>query len=228
MTKKEVDIKSNIEQVKRKIAEAKSRRQEKFLTGDQVELVVVSKLRSVEEIKSVLECGVSVLGENRVQEALEKIPVIKNAQWHLIGHLQTNKVKQAINNFSLLHSVDSEKLLMTIDKFSSTMDVRSNILLQVNIANEESKFGLAESEAVEIARLAKQLKNVKLRGMMVIAPNIPEVRPVFRSGYQLFVKLQETVGSEDFNILSMGMSNDFQIAIEEGANMVRVGSAIFV
>lgn len=223
-----MNIKENIANVKNKIAEAKARRKEKFLTGDHVELVVVSKLRSVEEIQIAVDCGITVLGENRVQEALEKMPVIKNSDWHLIGHLQTNKAKQAVKNFSLIHSVDSEKLLMTIDNFSSTMDVRRDVLLQVNIAHEESKFGLTATEAMELAKMAMRLQNVNLRGIMVIAPNINTVRPIFQSGYQLFLEIKKLVGSEKFNILSMGMSNDFEIAIEEGANMVRVGSAIFV
>lgn len=224
-------IKKNIEKIYSDINVALSKRTEKKLTGDKVQLIAVSKTHSASVVEEAVKAGLNVFGENKVQEAMEKIPFIKGAKWHLIGHLQTNKVKKAVELFDLIYSVDSEKLLLAIDKEAGNINKLQDILLQINIAKEESKFGLEESDLSTIAVKLSELKNVRFRGLMVIAPeeeDLELVRPVFKQGYNEFCKLLDlNIKNSQIDILSMGMSNDYMIAIEEGANCVRLGTLLF-
>ena len=200
---------------------------------EQVTIVAVTKTQSVERIREAVSAGLTVLGENRVQEAAEKIPVLKDlsVEWHLIGHLQTNKVKQAVALFSLIQSVDSIKLATEIDRQARLAGKIQDILLQINVAGEESKFGIDSADAVSITSQLETLPNIRLCGLMTIAPffaQAEQTRPIFRQTRQLFDQLKKTVAKpECFCWLSMGMTHDYEIAIEEGANMIRVGSGIF-
>lgn len=193
---------------------------------EDITLIAVSKMHNVDEIKNVLSCGITNLGENKVQELNSKFDSIdKNVNWHLIGHLQTNKVKQIVDKVCLIHSVDSLHLAIEIDKRCKEIGKTMDVLIQVNCANEESKFGVSSDEVLPLANeIQEKCPNVRIRGLMQIAPatdNPEEVRPYFRAAKQIFDKMPFA------DILSMGMSEDFEIAIEEGANMVRIGTLIF-
>lgn len=203
-------------------------RKQPMCTGEQIQLVGVSKTRSIEEIQPFVDLGMNVLGENQVQEAKSKVDKISGAVWHLIGHLQTNKVKEAVKIFELIHSVDSERLLREIDKQAHKLDKVQKILLQINIAEEESKFGTSESDLEKLVQIAQVLDNVSLEGLMVIGPLTDDqtlIRSVFARGYRHFCELKPIC--DNFKYLSMGMSDDYPIALQEGANMVRIGSKIF-
>lgn len=195
-------------------------------------LVAVSKTKSVEEIMQVYNCGQKIFGENKVQEMVTKYDVLpKDIEWHMIGHLQTNKVKFIAPFITLIQSVDSERLLLEIDKEAKKNNRVIDCLLEIKIAQEESKFGLKtwEAEALLNSGLVKEISNIRIRGFMSIASDIrdPEIiRNEFRGLHLFFEKIKKTQ-ADYFNILSMGMSGDYDIAIEEGSNMVRIGSAIF-
>lgn len=190
-----------------------------------VSLVCVTKEAAVARMEEALEAGVTIFGENRVQDALAKHKVISDrASWHLIGHLQTNKAKDAVRIFDLIHSVDSLRLAQEIDKQAGKIGKVQDILIQVNTSGEASKFGIGPEEAAGLIRDAGLLKNISIKGLMTIAPEVedPEtVRPYFTA-------LRELRDSIDRSWqLSMGMSNDFEVAVEEGATLVRVGRAVF-
>lgn len=205
-----------------------SRRTQEFCTGKTVQLIAVSKTRTPQDIQAVVNAGIAILGENQVQEVQKKTDFVIGASWHLIGHLQTNKTKYAVKLFDLIHSADSERLLREINNQAAKIDKIQEVLLQVNLAQEESKFGMEESQIVELANLATQLPHINLRGLMVIGPLTEDksyIRKVFKCGYEHFASLKLIYPQID--ILSMGMSDDYQIAIEEGANMIRLGSKIF-
>jgi len=195
-----------------------------------VRLVVVTKNRAAEEIREVLAAGRYALGENRVQEALDKIPALPpDTEWHLIGHLQTNKVAQAIRQFALIHSVDSARLAEAIQRAADREDRFVDVLLEVNVSGEATKYGL-RAEEVEplLATIARTHDRLRVRGLMTMAAleAQPEAtRPVFR-GLRL---LRDRLAAAGHKLpeLSMGMTNDFEVAVEEGATMVRVGTAIF-
>lgn len=220
----------NLQLVQEKIAEAIKRRGvRKFLTGDAVTLVAVTKNHPPEVIDGIMGLGVENIGENRVQEAKHKQELIgKRGTWHLIGHLQTNKARQAVALFDLIESVDSEKLLELIDREAQKHGKVQDILLQLNIAEEEQKSGLDREEYLALLPRLGLYSHVRVRGLMVIAQqceDIEETRPVFSAGYRAFAELKELLPGID--ILSMGMSSDFTVAVEEGANSVRVGTALF-
>ena len=219
----------NLQLVQQKIQAALDKRKEKKLTGDSVTLVAVTKNHPPEVITESLALGVQNIGENRVQEAKHKQEALgKQGYWHLIGHLQTNKARQAVAHFDLIESVDSERLLAAVDKEAARVGKVQDILLQLNIAHEEQKSGLDKQEYLELLRTIDAYKNVRLRGLMVIAQkcdDVEETRPVFAAGYRAFVRLKEQL--PEIDVLSMGMSSDYMIAIEEGANVVRVGTALF-
>ena len=205
---------------------------QKAVVQQNVKLVAVTKNHPVEMMQEAIDCGVTAIGENRIQEALEKqLTLNRTVEWHLIGHLQTNKVKQAVSLFTFIHSVDSEKLAVQINKYAGKINKIQNILLQVNVAQEETKFGIAVDEVRPLAEAIEQLPNLRLCGMMTIAPyfeNGEQTRPIFKKAYQLFNELKQmNLPSADIRWLSMGMTNDYVIAIEEGANLVRVGTGIF-
>ena len=193
--------------------------------ADEVTLIAVTKLHSPEEINIAIDNGVADIGENKVQEILEKYDKVKPVRWHLIGHLQTNKVKYIIDKVDLIHSVDSLKLAQEIQKRAEQHGKIMDILIQVNSAEEESKFGVSSEETENLIReIGETCPNVKIKGLMCIAPfeeDMEEARPFFREVKEIFNR------HADFKYLSMGMSNDFPVAIEEGATMVRIGTAIF-
>lgn len=220
----------NLQQVQAKIAEALQLRKDKDLvTGDSVTLVAVTKNHPPEIITDIEALGIANVGENRVQEAKHKQEALgKHGYWHLIGHLQTNKARQAVALFDLIESIDSEHLLAAVDKEAARIGKVQDILLQLNIAHEEQKSGLEKEDYLALLAKLDEYKNVHVRGLMVIAQkcdDIEETRPVFAAGYRAFVRLQKQ--RPDIDLLSMGMSHDYQIAIEEGANIVRVGTALF-
>ena len=220
----------NLKLVQQKIQAALAQRKDKeLLTGNDVILVAVTKNHPPEVITESLALGVQNIGENRLQEAKHKKEAIgKQGFWHLIGHLQTNKARQAVAHFDLIESIDSEHLLAAVDKEAARIGKVQDILLQLNIAHEEQKSGLEKEEYLALLPKLAEYKNVRLRGLMVIAQkcdDIEETRPVFAAGYRAFVRLKKQY--PEIDILSMGMSSDYPIAIEEGANVVRVGTALF-
>lgn len=221
-------IKENIAAVQKRIADAASR----VGRTDAIALVAVTKNHPVEYMKEAAAAGITDVGENRVQEALQKLEAFPENQlkWHLIGHLQTNKAKHAVEHFDLIHSVDSEHLLKAVNKEAAKIGKVQDILLQVNVAREESKFGMEVEEFPAMCELAKSLANVRVQGLMCIAPNfehVEDVRPIFRIAHALYEDMKPKFPVGQIQYLSMGMTHDFEIAIEEGANIVRVGTAIF-
>ncbi|MBQ1469506.1 MAG: YggS family pyridoxal phosphate-dependent enzyme [Schwartzia sp.] len=224
-------IAEHLETVKKNIEESMAKRTGIF-KDDPVQLVAVTKNHDVEAMREAIDAGVTVVGENRVQEAVEKHEKLdRDVIWHLIGHLQTNKVKQAVKNFDLIHSVDSEHLLDAVDTAAGKIHKVQNILIQVNLAKEESKFGIYKEDLPFLLQKADQMKHVHLMGLMCIAPNyenVEECRPLFREMRGIFDKLQMfPLMNSEMKWLSMGMTHDYQIAIEEGSNLVRIGTAIF-
>ena len=219
----------NLKIVQEKIEASLQKRKEAMQTGDAVTLVAVTKNHAPEVITEALSLGVECIGENRVQEAKHKKEVLPaGGKWHLIGHLQTNKARQAVALFDLIESVDSERLLALINEEAGRIGKVQDILLQLNIAKEEQKTGFTKEEYLAVLEKLGDFKNIRMRGLMVIAQactDIEETRPVFAAGYRAFCRLKETHPEADY--LSMGMSNDYTVAIEEGANMVRVGTALF-
>ena len=200
--------------------------------GEDVLLVAVTKLHSVEEINEAIDCGITDIGENKVQEIMDKFDHVKPVRWHLIGHLQTNKVKYIIDKVSMIHSVDSLKLAEEIDKRAKQHGRMMDILIQVNSAEEESKFGIHVEETGQLIRqILDHCENIRIRGLMCIAPfeeNPEDTRIYFAQVKQLFDEYGKIDHLNlDFQYLSMGMSNDFEVAIEEGSNLIRVGTSIF-
>ena len=197
-----------------------------------VTLVAATKGRTPEEIQEAIDAGIDVIGENYVQEAAEKYSVIGDkAKWHMIGHLQRNKVKDALKVFECIQSVDSLRLAKEIDRQCGRYGKIMPVLVEVNIAGEESKYGVKPEELTQIIQQIAALPDLRVNGLMTMEPysHDPEVsRPHFRRMKQLFdaVKSQDIPGVE-MNILSMGMSNSYQVAIEEGSNMVRLGTKLF-
>ena len=207
-------------------------RDARFAKLPPVKVLAVTKNQTVESIQAALRSGINAIAENRVQEALDKYPKIGNSiEWHFIGHLQTNKARQAVSICQLIHSVDSKELALAIDKAAAKLYKRQDILLQINVSGENTKFGVQPSQALELASFIATLKNVRLCGCMTIAPltDDPEtVRPVFRDLFNLFCEIQSLeLSNVDLKWVSMGMSNDYRIAIQEGANLVRIGTSIF-
>jgi pyridoxal phosphate enzyme (YggS family) len=197
-----------------------------------VKLVAVTKNHDVTAIQEAIAAGVIAIGENRIQEAAKKAQILESkVEWQLIGHLQTNKARQAVALFDLIHSVDSEKLAVEIDRAAGAMGKCQDILIQVNMANEESKFGIAAKDVMPLGRFISNLEHVRLCGMMTIAPfyeNVELARPIFSNMYQLFMEVKAAkLANTHMEWLSMGMTNDYLVAVEEGANLVRIGTGIF-
>ena len=193
-----------------------------------VDLCIVSKKQSKENILKYYNLGYKIFGENKVQELLEKVDIASDIKWHFIGHLQTNKVKYIVEFVSLIHSVDSIKLVKEIDYRCNKINKTMDILIQFNIANENTKFGLKIDEAFEFIENCQEFTNVNIKGIMLMGPNCDDenkIRETFKTGYKLFESLKQKFPS--ISILSMGMSNDYKIAIEEGSTMVRIGSLLF-
>jgi hypothetical protein len=195
----------------------------------EVSLVAVSKTKSIPMLIEAYEAGHRDFGENKVQEMIEKFDALpKDIQWHMIGHLQRNKVKYIAQFVSLIQTVDSMKLLIEINKRAAQNNRIINCLLQIDIAREKTKFGLTKSDAIEILTLSEKMENIRIIGLMGMATNSQDVSVVKKEFFGLsnfYKKLK--LKYQHFEILSMGMSGDFKIAIEQGSNMVRLGSAIF-
>ena len=197
-----------------------------------VTLIAVSKTKPVEMIEEAMEAGARVFGENKVQELCDKYEQLpKDLHWHLIGHLQRNKVKYIVDKAALIHSVDSLRLAQQISQEAQKKGVESDILIEVNVAEEESKFGLSTEEVIQMVEEISKLPSVHIKGLMTVAPftdNPEENRPYFRNLKQLAVDIAEkNIDNVTMSVLSMGMTGDYEVAIEEGATMVRVGTGIF-
>ena len=219
----------NLRNVKETIASALARRTERKETGDEVCLVAVTKNHPAAVVTEIQSLGVGNIGENRVQEAREKQQQVGHpGKWHLIGHLQTNKAKQAVEFFDLIESADSEHLLRALEKEAAKQGKVMDVLLQINVAREPQKTGFLPEDYEAVLPLLDSFPHIRVRGIMVIAPNTPDqtvLHSVFRQGYDYFCKLKRQ--RKDIDFLSMGMTSDYAIAVEEGANMVRVGTALF-
>ena len=222
------DIESNLKITKAKIAEAakKSGREEKDIT-----LIAVTKTHSPEEINEAINCGVTDIGENKVQEIVEKYDRVNPVRWHLIGHLQTNKVKYIIDKVYMIHSVDSVHLMEEIDRQAKKHGIVMKILIQVNISGEETKFGIRPDEIDTMLEAAEGFSNIKVCGLMTILPkvnNSVSLRLHFVNIRRIYIDISEKkYNNISMQYLSMGMSGDFETAIEEGSNLVRIGRAIF-
>jgi pyridoxal phosphate enzyme (YggS family) len=197
-----------------------------------VELVAAAKQRTPQEIMEAIEAGVKIVGENYVQEAEAALEVIgRKARWHFIGHLQTNKVKKAIHLFDMIETVDSLKLAKEIDKRCQQKDKVMPILIEINSGREAQKYGVLPEETEELIKQIIPLKNVKIKGLMTMGPfagDPEDARPYFIETRKIFEKLkQQNPPGVEMKYLSMGMSNSYKVAIEEGANMVRLGTVLF-
>lgn len=199
---------------------------------EEVTLIAVSKTKPVEMLQEAYDLGIRTFGENKVQELADKYEVLpKDIHWHMIGHLQTNKVKYIVDKVDLIHSVDSIKLAETIEKEAAKKNCIANILIEVNVAEEESKFGLKVEEVIPFIEKIAAFPHIRVQGLMTIAPfveNSEENRAIFANLHKLSVDIMaKNIDNVNVNILSMGMTNDYEVAIEEGATMVRVGTGIF-
>ena len=226
-----MSIKDNLAQILQNIENSKNN--SKF--DENVTLLAVTKFRTTDEIKEVLDFGINNLGENKVKEFETKYEFFKgeDINWHFIGHLQRNKVKNLIGKTALIHSVDSIRLMEEINKQSEKKNVITNILIEFNIAKEENKYGFNEDEVDFIFENAMKFKNIKVKGVMCMAPftdNKEIIVNVFRKLRKIYDNCRKTYNkcdNIDLTIISMGMSNDYEIAIEQGSNIVRVGTSIF-
>ena len=199
---------------------------------DEVTLIAVSKTKPVEVLQEAYDLGVRVFGENKVQELTQKYEALpKDIQWHMIGHLQTNKVKYIVDKVAMIHSVDSLKLAETIEKEAERKNCIVKILVEVNVAGEESKYGLKMEEVLPFVEKISTFKHIRVCGLMTIAPFVEiseENRTIFKNLHKLSVDINnKNIDNVNVSILSMGMTNDYEVAIEEGADMVRVGTGIF-
>ena len=223
-------IAEHLHQVKQKIKAAMKKRTADM--DENVLLVAVTKNHDVAAMREAIDAGAADIGENRIQEAKKKYETLgRDVTWHLIGHLQTNKVKHAVRQFDLIHSVDSLRLAQEIDKAAAKFGKVQNILIQINLAREASKSGIDRTELDAMLAVIDDLRCVRLQGFMCIAPNyddVEECRPLFRTMYEIFQQVKAAEPrTADIRYLSMGMTHDYEIAVEEGANLVRVGTAIF-
>lgn len=220
---------NNLHEVEQKIQDACKKVNR---SREEITLIAVSKTKPINMLQEVFDLGVRDFGENKVQELSEKYPQLPNdINWHLIGHLQTNKVKQVIDKATLIHSVDSVHLAEVIEKEAAKKNIIANILIEVNVAKEESKFGFKVEEVIPAIETIATFPHVHVKGLMTIAPfveNPEENRGIFASLQKLSVDItRKNIDNVSVDILSMGMTNDYQVAIEEGATMVRVGTGIF-
>lgn len=199
---------------------------------EDVTLIAVSKTKPVSLVEEVIDCGIREFGENKVQEIMDKYETVKTpVNWHMIGHLQRNKVKYIVDKVCLIHSVDSYRLAEMIDQEAAKKGVNCDILIEVNIAKEDTKYGVMEEEVLPLVEQISKLSNIRIKGLMTIAPfveNSEKNRVHFRNLRNLYVDIKKkNIDNVDMKILSMGMTNDYEVAIEEGATMVRVGTGIF-
>jgi len=223
-------IKTNLDQINKDIIDtaASCGRQ-----PDSIQLIAVSKRKTVNTVREGIKAGAKHLGENYIQEAMEKIDIIgkESACWHFIGHLQSNKAKFAVKYFEYIHTVDTLKLAKEINKQAKKIDKIQNILLQVNIADEETKSGTQKKSALELVKKINEMNHLSLQGLMCMPPYFSDAEQA-RDYFKQLVQIKEEITAHGFdrvsmNHLSMGMSNDFKVAIQEGSTMVRVGTSIF-
>lgn len=222
-------IKRNLDSVMERIEKAAQR---SGRNARDIKLIAVTKTVEPEKILKTIDEGILDLGENRVQELTGKYDIIdRKCNWHLIGHLQTNKVKYIIDKVKLIHSVDRLELAQEINKRAQSHGITVDVLVQVNVSGEESKFGVALEEAREMVEKMSAFSNIRIRGFMTMAPfaeNPESIRYVFSKLRDFSIDIRkENLDNNNMDILSMGMSNDFEVAIEEGSNMVRIGTALF-
>ncbi|WP_051403525.1 YggS family pyridoxal phosphate-dependent enzyme [Schnuerera ultunensis] len=222
-------MKNNLLNIEKNIEEVLKR---SGRTGDKVHIIAVTKTVGVDKINEAIELGLTNIGENRTQELVEKYDIIGNkAKYHMIGHLQTNKVKTIIDKVALVHSLDRLSLAKELDKRAKKHGIIVDTLVQVNVAEEESKFGLKLDEVIPFLEKILKYDSIRVKGLMTIAPFVEdaeEVRWVFKE----LRRFSEVIKNKDYTnvkmeILSMGMTNDYQVAIEEGSNMIRIGTGIF-
>lgn len=225
-----MEIRQNINKIKAQIETAIKKRGNSFSLND-IKIVAVSKFASVSQILEAIESGIEIVGESRVQEAKKKQSEIgfltNKPEWHLIGHLQKNKVKEAVRLFEIIHSVDNIEIAKEIDKWAANINKIQQVLIQVNISGEKTKFGISYSEVQNLIKQINLLHNIRIQGLMTIAPLVDDPEDA-RQYFRLLFQIREEFRTiADLKYLSMGMTDDFEIAIEEGSNMVRIGRAIF-
>lgn len=223
------EITQNIDEINARIARAAERSGRK---KEDILLLAVTKTIDIPRIKQAVDYGLTQLGENKVQEIMDKYGTLgSDVKWHLIGHLQTNKVKYIIDKVDFIHSVDSIKLAQEINKRAEQKNKVMNILIEVNIAEEESKFGVKPEEIENLIAEISQMKNICVKGLMTVAPfveNSEENRNCFSQMRQLLVDINaKNMNNVNMDVLSMGMTGDYEVAIEEGATIVRIGTGIF-
>ena len=224
-----MSITENLSMVESKIAAACKRAGREI---DELKLIAVSKTHPVEAIREAIEYGINSFGENRVQELREKTEIIKdNLDWHLIGHLQTNKVKYVVGKVSLIHSLENIRLAEALDKEATKLGITVDVLAEINVAKEASKFGVNPEDAENFIREVSKFPNINIKGLMTVAPYTDiseENRKYFRQLKKIMVDLNsKNIHNVSMNVLSMGMTGDYEVAIEEGATLVRVGTGIF-
>lgn len=223
-------IQENYRAVREKINETCKRVGRK---PEEVTLIAVSKTKPLSDIEKLIKIDVIEFGENKPQELRDKFDAVSTpVRFHQIGHLQTNKVKYIINKAVLIHSVDSIKLASVIEKEAEKRNIHVNVLIEVNYAGEDTKFGVSKEEVLPLVKeIAEKYRHINIRGLMTIAPFVDdpeENRPIFKGMHELLLDIKsQNIDNVDMSILSMGMTNDYVVAVEEGATMVRVGTAIF-
>lgn len=223
-------IERNLSELQERIKTACSRSR---YGQESVELVISTKYVDADIIRILSELGISCIGENRLQDTERKIEKLNDLElkWHMFGHLQRNKVKKAVRIFDLIHSVESVTLAKEINKESEKLEKNTRILVEVNVSGEETKYGLSPDEAIPFLQEINNLERINVEGLMTMAPIVddPEIcRPMFKGLRELSEKIrEENIQNVEMKYLSMGMTQDFEVAIEEGANLVRVGSAVF-
>lgn len=222
-------ITENLEQVRKNIQDAC---RSVGRDPEEVTLIAVSKTKPVELLQEAYQAGTRDFGENKVQEIMDKYPQLpSDIRWHMIGHLQRNKVKYIVDKAAMIHSVDSLRLAQTIEQEAAKHDVQVPILLEVNVAEEDSKFGLKMDEVLPLIEAIAEFPHIRVCGLMTIAPyveNAEENRMFFRQLKKLSVDIAaKNINNVSMSVLSMGMTGDYQVAVQEGATMVRVGTGIF-
>ncbi|MBO8131333.1 MAG: YggS family pyridoxal phosphate-dependent enzyme [Candidatus Marinimicrobia bacterium] len=224
-----IDIKSRLQQIREKIRDALERSGSK----ESVRIVAVSKMKPVSVIQEAISCGIYDIGENRVQEAIPKIEQLGRGKiiWHLVGHLQSNKAKKTVQYFDIIQSIDSLKIAKKVSEYSKELNKRLPVLVEVNISGESTKFGIDPEEVIDFIYKISELDGIVVKGLMTIGPltdNKRKIRQAFRLMYKIYNNVKESkIPKTEIDTLSMGMSDDFEIAVEEGSNMVRIGRALF-
>lgn len=227
-----MSIDQTIAQILHKVNALAATRENRFSHLPDVKVLAVTKNQSTMAIRAALAAGITAIAENRVQEAVQKYADIgEMAEWHFIGHLQTNKARLIVPFCRLIHSLDSKSLAIEVAKTAAKLNKRQDVLMQINVSGEDTKFGIPPNQAVEMAKFLSSLENIRLCGCMTIAPlcdNIEKTRPVFQELFHLFQEIKSlNFPNTSLEWVSMGMTNDYPVAIEEGANLIRIGTGIF-